>query len=621
MIAPIVSLSTQGGGIGVAAGNGTPGDALRLASTGDRLSEVTLDAQAASGSLLIQAAGLSVAADGVNLAGNGDLLLEASAASGIGLRTAGGVSAAGGALSLVALAGPIVQNAGAGAIQSPGGSIEITAAQAITLAAGTQVRTATANGGGAIRIASGQGLDGALQVAEVLAGSGAVALIARGGSIIDADGATEGASPDIVAASLLAQATEEIGGALALGGVASTHTAIATNALELQVGRLAAEAGATVRLTETDSVTLGAVSVSVARAGRAIEPLTTTLNGLRSTGSGDLNLTAGSQAASATIRSESGAPIATGAVGAVTVGAQGSASRIVLADSVSSGSGRITLQAATTVDKLDAPQLATSGEVLIRAADGLRIVDANGALATSGTIKRGASPGLLKVEGNQTVSAGQALSLRLSDGTATGFDRLQVTGTLTLAPGSILDIQLRQPVMGTEIIDTEPVDVVVTPGFTPQLKQKFAIIDAGSIAGRFTDGKGLFGFSSGTRLLQIAADSRTLALDTIARPLSDLIDIRAHAVADADRLGMFFNSDYFGTERSYSVGMTVTTVDFLTVDGRFDLKNADAQLTLSDGTSVQTRRWLIGGSNLQAFAGLNGPYRLDTDRDGDLADE
>ncbi|MEN9775669.1 MAG: hypothetical protein RL322_2739, partial [Pseudomonadota bacterium] len=621
LIAPIVSLSTQGGGVGVAAGNGTPGDALRLASTGDRLSEVTLDAQAASGSLLIQAAGLAVAADGVNLAGNGDLLLEASAASGLGLRTAGGVSAAGGTLSLVALAGPIVQAAGAGAILNPGGSIEMTAAQAITLAAGTQVSTATAAGGGAIRIASGQGLNGALQVAEIIAGTGAVALVARGGSIIDADGATEGLSADIVAGSLLLQATEDVGGALGPGGVAAIDVSRATNGLEIEVGRLAVQAGANVRLSETDAVTLGTVSVTVPRAGRSIEPLTASLNGLRSTGSGDLNLTAGSQTTSATIRSETGATIATYGVGAITIAAQGSASRMVLAESVTAGSGRITLQAATTVDKLDSPQLITTGEVLIRAAEGLRIVDTNGNLATSGTVQRGASPGVLRVEGNQTIAAGQTLSLRLSEGTASGYDQLQVTGTLTLASTSILDIQLRQPVIGQETVDTVEVDVVLVPGFTPQLKQTFAVIDAGSIAGRFTESKGLFGFSAGTRMLQVRNDNTGLSLETVQRPLADLIDIRAHTVSDADRLGMFFNSDYFGTERSYAVGMTVTTVDFLTVDGRFELKNADAQLTLSDGTTVQTRRWLIGGSNLQAFAGLNGPYRLDTDHDGDLSDE
>ena len=32
-------------------------------------------------------------------------------------------------------------------------------------------------------------------------------------------------------------------------------------------------------------------------------------------------------------------------------------------------------------------------------------------------------------------------------------------------------------------------------------------------------------------------------------------------------------------------------------------------------------RWLIGGQDLLGFAGLNGPYRLDSDHDGDLSDE
>ena len=63
-----------------------------------------------------------------------------------------------------------------------------------------------------------------------------------------------------------------------------------------------------------------------------------------------------------------------------------------------------------------------------------------------------------------------------------------------------------------------------------------------------------------------------------------------------------------------------TSNDFLTVDGQFTLSSSSQNVALSSGTA-STTRWLVGGSNLNAFVGRGGPYRLDSDHDGSLDDE
>ncbi|MEN9761790.1 MAG: hypothetical protein RI906_1616, partial [Pseudomonadota bacterium] len=617
LMAGTVSLVAQSG-IGLAATATSASDALRLANAAG--APLTLDAQSSGGAMLIRAGdAVAVNAAGLGLTGSGALLIDANAS--ISLAAAGFIRSQTGALSLQSRQGSLTFAAGS-SVQTAGGTIDLSAGGDITLADDAVVRSAGESAAGAdIRLAAGQLSAGGVVLSEVLAGSGSVAILAQGGSIADADGATDAGGPDIVASKLLLRAGEDVGGARRVGGMAASDAARALNALEISAGTLAAEAGASVRLIERDTVDLGSVTVTVARAGElSASSVTTTLNGLRSTGSGDVSLSAGSAAQPGGLRALTGTTVSTAGEGTVTLSAAGANARVQLADDVTAAGGKIILQATDTVDKLNTAQLSNQGDLIIRAANGLRIIGGDGQLAV-GTIGRASSPGVLRIEGNQTIATGQRLALKLVDGTVGGHDRLQVTGTLSIQSGATLDVLLRQPVMGTETVDTETVSVVLEPGFIPQLKQNFALITAGSIAGRFEEGSGLFGFDDGSRLLQISNSATSLSLETQQRSLADLVDIKAHGAVDKNRLGMFFNSDYFGVDRSYSVGMMVTTADFLTVDGSFNLKNADAQLTLSDGTQVQARRWLIGGSNLHAFAGLNGPYRVDTNGDKLLSDE
>ncbi|MFM8556270.1 MAG: hypothetical protein ACKODG_08875, partial [Betaproteobacteria bacterium] len=77
-----------------------------------------------------------------------------------------------------------------------------------------------------------------------------------------------------------------------------------------------------------------------------------------------------------------------------------------------------------------------------------------------------------------------------------------------------------------------------------------------------------------------------VVLQVIERPLAGQMGITAHSKNDADVLGMFFNADYFGNDRDYLAGATLTAFDFITVDGRFRLRSEATSVTLSDNSVV-----------------------------------
>eukprot|EP01034_Spumella_vulgaris_P029532 gene29532-36598_t len=357
------------------------------------------------------------------------------------------------------------------------------------------------------------------------------------------------------------------------------------------------------RLNERNELTLGSVTLSLARAGSAAAASESTLTGLSSTDGGHIEVTTGSADVTGTLTLANVADVATvktSGAGAVRLSASGADARIVLQGGIVAGRGGITLAATETVDQGAATELDAAGDIVIRAANGLRLVDATGAPA-AGTFGRSGATGVLRIEGNQRIAANQHLALRLSGATASQIDRLEVTGTLTMDNGATLDVSLSND-------------------FLPQRLQHFALVQAGDLSGQFTQGTGLFGFGDGSGLLQLTQEGSSLVLDAVQRPLADQLSITAHGQNDMDMLGMFFNADYFGTSRSYDVGMTLQAADFLTVDGRFALRSSLEEVTLANGTA-KTQRWLVGGANLMAFVGLNGPYRLDTDHDGNLDEE
>ena len=117
---------------------------------------------------------------------------------------------------------------------------------------------------------------------------------------------------------------------------------------------------------------------------------------------------------------------------------------------------------------------------------------------------RQVSPGLIRIEGNQTFKAGQGLRLGVAGTEAGTFDRLEVTGTLTL--NGKLDINY------VEVDDGEG---GLAP-FVPQLGDAFeGLITAGKIENHFAASGGLFGYDSGDTVLEITQNDRRVRLEVI----------------------------------------------------------------------------------------------------------
>jgi hypothetical protein len=290
-------------------------------------------------------------------------------------------------------------------------------------------------------------------------------------------------------------------------------------------------------------------------------------------------------AASGTVTIEADAVVSAAGVGTVRLQAQGSGARLVVAGDLLSASGDITLVASQSIDKTPAARIATLGTLAITAMDGLRIVDGGNTTAV-GVLGRNLSPGLVQVQGNQTFNATQTFAVNLSGSKAlTEYDQWMVSGTATLA-GSL--------------------DLVLEPEFTLQLGDEFVILTAQSLLGRFDNASDLFGFGDGSLYLKVVQTAQSLKLVVTERPLANVLQMTQHTVLDADKLGMFFNPDYFG-QRAYDVGMAMAVEGFFFVDGNFYLGNTAVTVKPSDGSVVDTQRWTIGATDLNAFVGLNGP--------------
>jgi hypothetical protein len=195
----------------------------------------------------------------------------------------------------------------------------------------TRTAAATSSGtlAGALRIAAGENVTiSTLQ-------SSKVAVIARGGSIIDGD-ASDDATPDIVADDLALDAGEDIGGSRKPGGVANGSG----NALEISAARLAATAGMDLRLSETDNLNLDSLGITVARAAGYSDSNTLSIAGLLSRSGGDIVVSAGSSGTPAQLKLVQGSQIATSGAGALRLTAAGTGARIVLAGNVRCGHRR-----------------------------------------------------------------------------------------------------------------------------------------------------------------------------------------------------------------------------------------------------------------------------------------
>jgi hypothetical protein len=163
------------------------------------------------------------------------------------------VSTVGGELSLVAR-GAITQSGG---IETQGALVELFALRGSI----TQAATASLDSGnGNVRLDAGD----ALALASVKAGTGTVGLVARTGSITDADGHSD--DVDVQAAQVLVLAGEDVGAHVLAGSIAAPQGAQA-NALDIRSSAVAARAAGSLRLEGKPATTLavsGRISAEVA---------------------------------------------------------------------------------------------------------------------------------------------------------------------------------------------------------------------------------------------------------------------------------------------------------------------------------------------------------------------
>ena len=97
-----------------------------------------------------------------------------------------------------------------------------------------------------------------------------------------------------------------------------------------------------------------------------------------------------------------------------------------------------------------------------------------GDVSNSGTVTPGDSPGQLSIMGNYAQNSGGQLNIELGGTTPgpSGFDVLNLSGTATLDPGSILNVNL-------------------VNGFAPASNDTFSFMNYGSLTGTFTTLNGL----------------------------------------------------------------------------------------------------------------------------------
>lgn len=353
----------------------------------------------AEGDLTIDAAVAAAGASRLSVA-QGALALSAAVASG------------GGALSLVA-AGAVTQGA-ASAVSSSGGDIELLA-ESLTMTDGATL----ASGGGDVRVAT----TGAVRVASLDAGSGAMSLVASALRDITGDAGT---GPDLVAAQLRLQT---------LGTTSADGVGSSTDAIEIAAGRLAADVrGGGLFLAQTGALaldTLGPWATDRVQADGTVIAAAddAALAGLASAGALVLRADGSVQGASAA---------ALTAGGALRVEAAGAAADLRLDGAVTVAAGHASLLAGRDLRLGGAVATTTAARTLDLEAGRDVLLDQGSVASTRNGALRVAAGGAITVESLDAGTAGLALLAggRISDGDAAGDGELDLTAASLLLQGA-----------------------------------------------------------------------------------------------------------------------------------------------------------------------------------------
>jgi hypothetical protein len=203
----------------------------------------------------------------------------------------------------------------------------------------------------------------------------------------------------------------------------------------------------------------------------------------------------------------------------------------------------------------------------------------------------------------------------LSNASSVGFKNTTV-GVLVMNSGTTLQVQIGGTTDGTDydqvIVSGQAslngtLAVTYINGFLPSSGDTFNIISYDSAVGSFHVGTGLYTSGATGTYLMVSQNITSLVLTT--NPMQDFgqLGIVGQVVGDNDTIGQFLNAAYFGFGGPYTINATINIADFFHItNGTLSIQYATQELTLSDGSTVTVNAWLISGTGLSAFVGLNG---------------
>ncbi|MBV5304481.1 MAG: hypothetical protein JZU70_09835, partial [Chlorobium sp.] len=314
-----------------------------------------------------------------------------------------------GCITLLSDDAVVMTAAGDVTTQATGKTIDLQAAEGISMDDGAVVQTNNGN----IRYAA---LGGDVTIGELQAGSGTVAVMVSG-SIFDL--ASDTSSVDITASALLLSAGSSIGES--------------ANHLETTVGTLStASASGSSFITESDSVTVTTVSVTVERVQPDDSLVTTNADTLS-------DLTSGGALVLQTLNGSIVTAVTTGditAAGNILLQAGGTTSDLTLAGTVASSNGNISLEAGRELVQSAAIAVASTGSTIELLAGGsITMAEGASTASTNGNIRYQAGTNVMI----ELLAAGSGnVAIYATSGSITDGDTVGDTGIDITANGLLL---------------------------------------------------------------------------------------------------------------------------------------------------------------------------------------
>ncbi|MDT8388669.1 MAG: matrixin family metalloprotease, partial [Thiogranum sp.] len=302
----------------------------------------------------------------------------------------------------------------------------------------------------------------------------------------------------------------------------------------------------------------------------------------------------------------------------------------------------------------DAPLVIAEGSTFTNSGDLSGTGEIIGDVVNEGVLRPGNSPGIITITGNLTLDGSDPDAVDDSY-TPIGTDTVGSIEIEIAGDGGVAGTDFDQIQVSGDVVLGGTLNVDVLGGFAPAEGDTFDILTfTGSVSGAFEHATGLYGFGDGTLFFEVVVQTDRVQLVVKAAPGGNYILSRTPIINDV--LGLYY-SDYFTFDASVTLGGELAISDYVSLAGTFEfgvnllqdvtigtglstnlvgtatetlIRSQLATLTLlypglSLSSDLQTLSGVpvttleIGGSNIQAFAGTNGPYWTDLDADGSVS--